>query len=215
MQLADDGNSADGECGRLRGKTGRARRPLDHTRLTPADPDQTGRTGALSRSTTVPLPNRERALASQSARALSLVSFEELMFLLQNSVDVLAPLSSALSELIFQAAARPRLLINLARPPSSSLIHHTSSTPHQHHHQPHTQLPWPAPSRPPVSASPTIIIIFIIVATVLALPASPCSALVLLSQFNCRHLRAARVACLCRLPHHTSLPFISLTLICR
>jgi hypothetical protein len=61
------------------------------------------------------------------------VSFEELMFLLQNSVDVLAPLSSALSELIFQAAARPHLLINLARPPSSlshppHQLHSTSST---------------------------------------------------------------------------------------
>jgi hypothetical protein len=166
-------------------------------------PDQTQRTGALSRSTAVPLPVWASAEASQSAPSALTCEFEvrrsrcktALMFLRRFPARVQIDFPR-------QPPAPVYLLTSPARPPPS-LIHHTSSTsslnnhPHQHNTQVHHQ-PWPALSRPPVSAFLSAFAYFA------SLASSVRIALVLL-QLVCRHPpRRTSRPCLCALPHRTS-----------
>lgn len=129
------------------------------------------RTGALSRSTTVPLPFRAGPQASQWAAARSLVTFVAARALpvpAKAGVWCWWPAFCSLhaqQRLIFLATARPPFYhISRARPPSSishpppthstSLTYpphpHTHTSLHPNHHH-HPSASWPAPSRPPAS----------------------------------------------------------------
>ena len=118
------------------------------------------RTGAPSRSTTVPLLDPGRRLSEPMAPRHGLCQFEVAAAAASKITLVFLRCKADALSIDFPGTRRCHYLISSARPPAPTLIHHHSSTlptashnnhpQHINYHQPQP-LQWPAPSRQPVS----------------------------------------------------------------